>query len=162
VGRRRRWRAAQLPTVVVLFAFVVTGCNEAGNARTTPTTTSSGEVAPLGVPLADAVVGLAGAPYAPGAGLSVDAVRISDVMALQASLLEYRLAEGAYPDSLTALCPRFAGVDRNGAARMQLPSDPETKLPYQYTMLGGGKDYEIAATLSNGRRFEGFAHRTPS
>lgn len=159
--RRRTSHTARFARVAILAAFVVAGCNEGGKARTAPTD-SGGQIASSGAPLAEAVVGLKGSPYAPGAGLSADAVRIIDVMALQASLLGYRLAEAVYPASLAALYPRFAVVDSKGAARTQLPTDPETRAPYQYELLAGGKDYEIAATLSNGRLFEGFAHRTPS
>lgn len=147
--------AARFCLVVTVLSVGLSGCAGDGEKRSGSTVDPSGKPS-----LGHAVAGLKDPPYSPDSGLSPDAVRIIDVMSIQASLLQYRLAEGLYPESLSALFPKYAAAGVAGPSRP--PTDPETGHAYHYAPLAGGREYEIAASLSNGRRFEGFPHRTPA
>ena len=83
---------------------------------------------------------------------------MQDVVALQGSVLRYRLARGRFPDGLDELLPDFAPPGG------QIPRDPATGQPYHYRSTSGGADYEIGAVLSNGQTFPGVAqlHRERS
>ena len=154
--------------VVVTAALLIGGCSRnrasdrtARNAETTVTTQPTSLSATSAASLAEALAGLPEPPYSEGTGLAIDARRLFDVMALQASLLRYRMAEKRYPPSLNELLPAHAPIGADGRPRSDLPVDPLTRQPYEYRVVKDGGEYEIAVVLSNARRFTGFDHRTP-
>jgi len=104
--------------------------------------------------LLETVEGLGPSPYGDDGRLNPDGRRVRDIVALQGSLLRYRLDRGRFPDQLAELLPGFAPPDG------QIPRDPVSGDPYAYRSTGSGSDYEIGATLSNGRNFPGVGHKT--
>jgi hypothetical protein len=148
--------------VISLLALLLASCHSAGRANPTisPTTASEARSSPESIQ--DAVRGLKDPPFSSTSGLSPDAVRIFDIMALQASLLSYRIAEGSYPPSIEALFPTYSPIDSSGKPHVDPPVDPITHAKYQYAPVSGGREYEIGTVLSNGSRFEGFPHHSPS
>jgi hypothetical protein len=89
-----------------------------------------------------------------------DTQRVLDITALQLSLLQYRVAKGRYPPALSDLFPDFAPADAQGKPLTSQPLDPETHKPYDYSVTADGSDYQLAATLSSGKRFTGSEPKT--
>lgn len=98
--------------------------------------------------------------YDPARGFDPDTRRVLDIVALQLSLEAYRAANGRYPQSLNQLMPDFAPTE-DGRAVAQLPVDPATRQPYEYTVSVDGLDYQLSAVLANGQRYAGTHRATP-
>ena len=60
---------------------------------------------------------------------------------IQTYLDRYQFDYGTYPESLEQLVPDYTD---------EIPTDPKTDLPYQYTRLGNGQDYLLCTRLENG------------
>jgi len=146
--RRRRpaGRAAwTLRVIGITLAIAVTGACSGGGSQ---------HDGPSSDPFSD----LQDAPFVAGSGFSIDGTRLVDLMRIQASLQKYLSANGKYPSSLDELLPAFAPLGERGAPLDAIPVDPESHQPYSYQVLDGAREYELHATLSNGRVFPGFSH----
>lgn len=66
--------------------------------------------------------------------LSRDIARSADINAIQNALLQYRIEKGLYPDTLEMLFPDYIG---------EIPTDPQTHVPYKYSMEMKGENYKI-------------------
>lgn len=139
---------------MIAALLLVTGCNGSAPNRTS----DAGSDPPP--PWAEELVGLRSPAFESG-DLGPDAQRVFDIMGLQASLLQFRLANQTYPLSLSLLFPAYSVSSVGGQPRTQPPVDPATREAYSYELLDSGLDYSIAATLSTGRRFAGFPHKLP-
>jgi hypothetical protein len=106
----------------------------------------------------DAFKDLRSAPYLAGSGFSTDGTRVIDLMRIQASLQKYRAAKARYPSSLNDLLPTYAPLGHGGEPLNAIPADPQSHQPYSYHVHSDGLDYDLSATLSNGRAFTGFPH----
>lgn len=67
-----------------------------------------------------------------------DARRQTDISALRTRIWMYYDENGIYPDSLNDLEPMYIN---------EVPTDPETKKPYEYRIQNNGADFEICADL---------------
>lgn len=70
--------------------------------------------------------------------ISRDTVRKTDLYSLQKILIMYHDDNQGYPGSLSDLEPKYAAT---------VPTDPGTKKPYEYTLLGGGEKFNLCADL---------------
>ena len=77
-----------------------------------------------------------------GIALSRDIARKTDSNVIQTALLQYRIENALYPQQLSALVPDYLP---------EIPSDPKTKEPYQYTMKNKGESFELCLTYETGQ-----------
>ena len=73
-----------------------------------------------------------------GTPQSRDAERKQELVDIKLGAALYQDANGAFPSSVEALVPEFLP---------EVPTDPISGEPYQYTLFGEGVDYEVCAIL---------------
>lgn len=90
--------------------------------------------------------------YVEGQGFAPDAQRVLDIVTLEIGLEKYRAANSRYPGALADLFPSYAPI-ADGRPLAAPPVDPETHQPYEYAVLADGAGYQLAATLSSGKKY---------
>lgn len=71
-----------------------------------------------------------------------DLQRSMDLFGLQWTLVSYQMEKKAYPTKLNDLVPAYIE---------KIPVDPQSNMPYTYTITSNGKDFTLCATLSTGK-----------
>jgi hypothetical protein len=66
--------------------------------------------------------------------VTYDVARKADLYAIQGVLLQYRIENGKYPETLDEMVPDYLAEVR---------TDPKTKKPYGYSALSNGESYEL-------------------